>query len=194
MGAVDVGVAVADHHGLVPRCSIKTGFVEAVPNHLILVQTRVIPGCAIDAVQQLGQMEMLTDRNALVLGLAAGQRQIIAVGTQLEQLFADTGKHDVHQAAGNFVAGLVRIIEHGAIRIVAAVDGDRPVKLILRHMVASQRFDDGRTNETMQLGIVGNRATQFLERLDDGGDDAAVGLGKRAVEVQQDHFHRMLCH
>lgn len=46
----------------------------------------------------------------------------------------------------------------------------------------------------MQLGIVGNRATQFLERLDDGGDDAAVGLGKRAVEVQQDHFHRMLCH
>ena len=31
-------------------------------------------------------------------------------------------------------------------------------------------------------------------RDDDGGDDAAVGLGKRAVEVQQDHFHRMLCH
>ncbi len=194
VGAVDVGVAVADHHGLVPRCSIKTDFVEAVPNHLILVQTRVIPGCAIDAVQQLGQMEMLTDRNALVLGLAAGQRQIIAVGTQLEQLFADTGKHDVHQAAGNFVAGLVRIIEHGAIRIVAAVDIHGPIQIFRRHMIATQRFDNRWSNEASQFGGVRNRATQFLERLDDGSDDAAVGLGKRAVEIQQDHFHRMLCH
>ena len=137
---------------------------------------------------------MVADRHALVFGLAAGQCQIIAVGTQLEQLFADTGKHDVHQAAGNFVAGLVRIVEHGTVSVVAAVDVHGPIQIFRRHMIATQRFNNRRSDEASQFGGVRNRSTDLFEGLDDGADNAAVGLGKRAVEIQQDHFHRMLCH
>ena len=194
MGAVDVGVAVTDHHGLVPRCSIKTDFVEAVPNHLIFVQTGIVFGGTIDAVQQFGQVEMVADRHALVFGLAAGQCQVVTVGMQFEQLFTDAWEYDVHQSSGHLVAGLVRIVEYGTVSVVAAVDIHGPIQIFRRHMIATQRFDNRWSNEASQFGGVRNRSTQFLERLDDGGDDAAVGLGKRAVEVQQDHFHQMLCH
>ena len=194
MGAVNVGVAVADHHGPVPRCSIKTDFVEAVPNHLIFVQTGIVFGSTIDAVQQFGQVEMVADRHALVFGLAAGQCQVVTVGMQFEQLFTDAWEYDVHQSSGHLVAGLVRIVEHGTVSVVAAVDVHGPIQIFRRHMIATQRFNNRRSDEASQFGGVRNRSTDLFEGLDDGADNAAVGLGKRAVEIQQDHFHRMLCH
>ena len=194
MGAIDIGVTVADHHRLVARVAVEADFVEAIPDHLILVQARVVFGCAIDAVQQFAQMEMIADRHALVFGLAAGQRQEIPVGPQGEQLFADTGEHDVHESSGNLVAGIVGILEHSAVRVVAAIDIYGAVQILLGHMVALHGLDDRRSNEAAQLSVIRNRTSKFFEGLDDGADNAAVGLGKRAVEIQQDHFHRMLCH
>lgn len=127
VGAVDVGVAVADHHGLVPRCSIKTDFVEAVPNHLILVQTRVIPGCAIDAVQQLGQMEMLRCRSERIgTGLAAGQRQIIKPSARsLSSCSRIPGNTTFTKRPGTLLPGSFGSSNTARPRIVAA-DGDRP--------------------------------------------------------------------
>ena len=194
MCAIDIGVTVADHHGLVPRCGIKRDFVEAVSNHLIFVQAGIVFGGTIDAVQQFGQVEMVADRNALVFGLAAGQCQVITVGMQFEQLFTDAWEYDVHQSSGHLVAGLVRIVEHGTVSVVAAVDIHGPIQIFRRHMIATQRFDDRRSNEAAQLSVIRNRTSKFFEGLDDGGDDAAIGLGQCAVKIQKDYFHRMLCH
>ena len=139
-------------------------------------------------------MEMIADRHALVFGLAAGQRQEIPVGPQGEQLFADTGEHDVHESSGNLVAGIVGILEHSAVRVVAAIDIYGAVQILLGHMVALHGLDDRRSNEAAQLSVIRNRTSKFFEGLDDGGDDAAIGLGQCAVKIQKDYFHRMLCH
>ncbi len=61
-------------------------------------------------------------------------------------------------------------------------------------MVAAQRFDDGRADEAMQLVVIRNRQSHALERLDDAGDDAGIGLRERAVQIQQDDLLRMIGH
>lgn len=52
-------------------------------------------------------------------------------------------------------------------------------------MVASERFDDGWSDEPVHLLIVGNRQAELLERLGGAGDDARVRLRQRTVKVEQ---------
>ncbi len=137
---------------------------------------------------------MLANRNALVLRLATGDRQIIAGLAQLPQLFRDSRINGVVQTSRHFLTRIVRIVEHRLIRIVFTVNDDRLVQLVVRNAVTLHGFADGRSDETMKLVIVRNRISHLFERLDDATDNTRIGFGQRAVKIKQYDLLRMFGH
>ena len=55
--------------------------LERPTDYLILVETRIVLAGSINAIDHGVEMEMLANRNALVLRLAAGDNQTISVRT-----------------------------------------------------------------------------------------------------------------
>ena len=131
---------------------------------------------------------MLTNRNALILRFATGNRQIISISTQLGQLLRNTLVDGIVQTPRHFLPRIVRIVEHSLIRIIPAINSNALIKTILRNIVALQGFNNCRTDESLQLLIIRDRIPQFLEHLDHTADNSRIGFGQRTVEVKQNDF------
>ena len=98
--------------------------VERPLNNLIFVETRIIFAGTVNAVDHGVQMEMLANRNALILRLATCDRQVVSVSTQFGQLFWNTVINGIVQTAWNLLTRIIRIIEHRFLRIIPTVDGN----------------------------------------------------------------------
>ena len=194
LGAVGIGPTVTDHQCLVSCVLVEIDVLESPTDHLVLVKTGIVLAGTVDAVDHGVQVEMLANRNALVLRLAAGNRQIVSVGTQFGELLRNTLVNRVVQAAGDFLSGIVRVVEHGLVGVILAVNPHAFVKLVIRNAVALHRFADGRSNETMQFGIVRHRISHLFERLDNAANDSWIGFRQCAIEVKQNDFLRMFGH
>ena len=187
---VGISPAVADHKGSVALFGFETKLLQSVGDDLSLSDPcRVLAG-AIDAVYQWSQSEVVTDRQGLVLGFAGGHSQCQTMLVHTVQLIGNAVKDRGEQSTWDVLSWVFRILECCYLAVIAPVDLNAPIYILLTDAVVAQGYFDSWSDESSKLAFIRHRMTKLFESLHHRSENARMRSSQGTVQIQQNQAAR----